>query len=144
VGESDLGSEEEVTSKTSETLPGRSTMRPAPVLTCSSSPPTASCQGQKTAASQDQARKASTDDGRRHRRGGEYRDEASKAMESHVTSNRNAVMGNPPHRPLCFVSKFWAVENVVTRGRTASGHVNGADDLVCSSLDRHKGYYQAR
>src|SRR5262249_20560887 len=55
-------------------LLGRSTMRPAPVLPCSSSPPTPSCQGQKTGATQDQARNASTDDGAGHRV--EYRDAA--------------------------------------------------------------------
>src|SRR5262249_47646549 len=55
-------------------LLGRSTMRPAPVLPCSSSPPTPSCQGQKTDATQDQARKASADDGAGHL--AEYRDAA--------------------------------------------------------------------
>jgi len=27
---------------------------------------------------------------------------------------------------VAFVSKFWAVEDVITRSRTASGHVDGA------------------
>jgi hypothetical protein len=31
---------------------------------------------------------------------------------------------------VAFVSKFWAVEDVITRSRTASGHVDGADDLL--------------
>ena len=51
-------------------------------------------------------------------------------------------MGNLRIGLYVFVSKFWAVEDVITRGRTASGHVNGADDLVCSTLDRHKGHHQ--
>jgi hypothetical protein len=34
---------------------------------------------------------------------------------SHVTSNRNAVMGNLRIGPyVAFVSKFWAVEDVIT------------------------------
>jgi len=45
---------------------------------------------------------------------------------------------------LAFISKFWAVEDVITRSRTASGHVDGADDLLCSSLDSRKGHHQAR
>ena len=32
---------------------------------------------------------------------------------------------------VAFVSKFWAVEDVITRSRTASGHVNGAGLLTC-------------
>jgi hypothetical protein len=48
--------EEEVTSKTIETLLGRSTMRPAPVLPCLSGPPAAaSRQGEQATARQDQA-----------------------------------------------------------------------------------------
>jgi hypothetical protein len=37
-------------------------------------------------------------------------------------------MGNLPIGPyLEFVSKFWAVEDVITRNRTASGHVDVVD-----------------
>jgi hypothetical protein len=32
---------------------------------------------------------------------------------------------------LALVSKFWAVEDVITRSRTASGHVDGADLATC-------------
>jgi hypothetical protein len=48
--------EEEVTSKTSETLAGRSTMHPAPVLPCSSGPLAASArQGEQATGRQDHA-----------------------------------------------------------------------------------------
>jgi hypothetical protein len=39
-------------------------------------------------------------------------------------------MGNLRIGPyVAFVSKFWAVEDVITRSRTASGHVDGVGDL---------------
>ena len=54
-------------------------------------------------------------------------------------------MGNLRIGPyVAFASKFWVVEDVITRGRTASGYVNGADDLLCSSLVSHKDRHQAR
>jgi hypothetical protein len=34
---------------------------------------------------------------------------------------------------VAFVSKFWAVEDVITRSRTASGHVDGAV-LACTIM----------
>jgi hypothetical protein len=32
---------------------------------------------------------------------------------------------------VAFGSKFWVVEDVITRGRTASGHVDGAGLATC-------------
>ena len=47
-------------------------------------------------------------------------------------------MGNLRIGPyVAFASKFWVVEDVITRGRTASGYVNEVDDLLCPSLDSH-------
>jgi hypothetical protein len=41
-------------------------------------------------------------------------------------------MGNLRIGPyLAFVSKFWAVEDVITRCRTASGHVDGVGLATC-------------
>jgi hypothetical protein len=43
-------------------------------------------------------------------------------------------MGNLRIGPyLAFVSKFWAVEDVITRCRTASGHVDGAGLATCET-----------
>jgi Chromate transporter len=44
-------------------------------------------------------------------------------------------MGNLRIGPyFAFLSKFWVVEHVITRSRTASGYVDGADDLLRSGL----------
>jgi hypothetical protein len=40
-------------------------------------------------------------------------------------------MGNLHWPYAAFVSKFWAVEDVITRSRTASGHVDGAGLATC-------------
>ena len=46
-------------------------------------------------------------------------------------------MGNLRIGPyVAFVSKFWAVEDVITRSRTASGHVDGAG---LATLDQAHG-----
>ena len=45
-------------------------------------------------------------------------------------------MGNLRIGPyLAFVSKSWAVEDVITRSRTASGDVVGADDLLWPKVE---------
>jgi hypothetical protein len=45
-------------------------------------------------------------------------------------------MGNLRIGPyLAFVSKFWAVEDLITRSRTASGHVDGAEDLLWPEVE---------
>src|SRR5262249_25964965 len=36
---------------------------------------------------------------------------------------------------LAFVSKFWAGEDVITRSRTASGHVDGGGDLLWPEVE---------
>jgi hypothetical protein len=44
-------------------------------------------------------------------------------------------MGNLRIGPyFAFLSKFWVVGHVITRSRTASGYVDGADDLLRSGL----------
>jgi hypothetical protein len=46
-------------------------------------------------------------------------------------------MGNLRIGPyFAFLSKFWVVGHVITRSRTASGYVDGADDLLRSGLGR--------
>jgi hypothetical protein len=46
-------------------------------------------------------------------------------------------MGNLRIGPyFAFLSKFWVVGHVITRSRTASGYVEGADDLLRSGLGR--------
>jgi hypothetical protein len=44
-------------------------------------------------------------------------------------------MGNLRIGPyVALVSKFWVVEDVISRSRTASGHVDGADDASTVAL----------
>jgi hypothetical protein len=44
-------------------------------------------------------------------------------------------MGTSASAPyVALVSKFWVVEDVITRSRTASGHVMGADDASTVAL----------
>ena len=53
-------------------------------------------------------------------------------------------MGTSASAPyVALVSKFWVVEDVITRSRTASGHVDGAaDDASTAKIDgwRERGY----
>ena len=55
-------------------------------------------------------------------------------------------MGNLRIGPyVALVSKFWVVEDVITRSRTASGHVDGAaDDASTAKIDGWRGRGYAR
>ena len=64
---------------------------------------------------------------------------------SHVTSNRKAIMGTSASAPMLRWFQFWVVEDVITRSRTASGHVDGAaDDASTAKIDGWRGRGYAR